>query len=195
MHRSAMVFVLLLFMSGSSSSGQVRSGAPSCDFEVVENLEQPTLAVAGPEEVVSRLHVVHQPDSPVEMVGLDLEGTQFVASESNGRTRFTYQLNGNVDFRNRSDQVVERVDVAIRVGSCQPPAGRPGDSWFGRLRPGGTTTLPATESGGSGGAAEGVGQVFFWAWIDRVEFGQCAYRPSQVIARELCSDPRDPRFQ
>jgi hypothetical protein len=31
-----------------------------------------------------------------------------------------------------------------------------------------------------------MGPLLVWAWIERVDFGSCVYRPAQVVPKELC---------
>jgi hypothetical protein len=134
--------------------------------------------------------VIAQPDSPVEIVSADLTGTRLVIEEGAIARSYVVQQRAVVEVRNRSDQPIERIDVGVTVGVCQGAGPRPRQSWTGSLLPGDTTRiqLGGGSGSGSGTAGSGMGPLLVWAWVERVDFSSCAYRPAQIVPRALCGD-------
>ena len=163
----------------------------ACGFSNSAPSRVPT--IAGPDAVLSRLHVVRQPESPVEITSLDFSGAQLVIEEGSLASNYTFRQSSGVEVRNRSDQIIERIDVRVTVGACQSPGPpRIGPSWSGRLAPGETTLVRMNNGSASGSTSgsSGAGSVLVWVWVDRVDFRACAYKPAQVIPASLCEDRR-----
>jgi len=135
---------------------------------------------------------MRQPESPAEIVSVDFNGSQLVIEEGNLSTNFALQHNSVFTVRNRSDQTLERIDLRVSVGVCPASATRLGPSWSGRLLPGETTRIQVGRgtSGGTGSSMAGAGPIAVWAWVDRVDFAGCAYRPAQILPQSLCQDVR-----
>ena len=151
---------------------------PSCGLSVTTPPPSAATTV-GPEEVTSRLHLVSQPDSPVQIVATDFTGMQLLISGNS----YTFQQNAVLEVSNRSNQVIERIDVRVMVGPCLRGAPGGGPFWMGRLLPGETTRIRVSGGAGSG---SGTGTVRVWAWVDRVDVNACVYKPAQIIPRSLC---------
>src|SRR5258708_21664988 len=98
---------------GSESCGFTVSGAPA------------KARIAGPEEIVSLVHVVEQPDSPVEVLAIDFKNS-FV---SVANERETEQLRCTMKIHNRSDQFIRKVWIEVRVATA---SGGGGAGVFGR---------------------------------------------------------------
>src|SRR5437879_9163196 len=74
-------------------------GSESCKFSVLGELTK--TAVTGPEDVVRLVRVIEQPDSPVEVVAIDFEGT-WVAVHNE---RYSYGERCKYRIRNRSSRL------------------------------------------------------------------------------------------
>jgi hypothetical protein len=123
--------------------------------------------------------VLDQPDSPIEILSVNLEGMWI--SVSNGR--YTYRNCSRYQVRNRSDQVVRHFEIGFNINegsgfylsSSQPIAS------------GGTIELKACNGGGDGDAPQNSVKLLVSVhWID---FGDCMYRPSVRIPRNLGVHP------
>ena len=60
---------VLLLVSGNTPQVQAPQTADSCHFTVSGELAKPT--ISGPEDITALVHVVEQPDSPVEILTID----------------------------------------------------------------------------------------------------------------------------
>jgi hypothetical protein len=86
-------------------------------------------AVMGPDDVVSMVHIVEQPDSPAEVVSVDLGEMRIRVTGD----RYSWSNCARVKVRNRSDRVIRRValDLEFNVGggfgAVSSSALRPGE--------------------------------------------------------------------
>jgi hypothetical protein len=153
----------------------------SCSFSLTPS-GGPSVIV-GPDAVKSRLHIISQPDSPIEILSADFTGTELLVS-GNG---YTIQQNASpmLEVRNRSTQSIKHIDMRVSVGPCRN-LGRGGGpaGWDGLLSPGTTTRIQNRGTGGGSGSSSGLMLVFLW--VDRVDFEDCVYRPAQIIPRSVC---------
>ena len=94
------------------TSMQQPRDADSCRFTISASEAKPT--ITGPEEVTALVHVVEQPDSPVEIVAADFKDS-FVAVANE---RFTEQLRCTLKIHNRSDRWIRRVNIMVYVASA-----------------------------------------------------------------------------
>ena len=127
----------------SSSSGQ----NDSCGFVVEGNSSRPT--VTGPDDIAPLVYVVDQPDSPIEIVSVDLSGMWLsVANEQHTeRDCASYRV------RKRSNRAIRSFEVLLQVGGSQGGGGigaRPSSP----LGPGQTVEIESCGGGGHGGAPE-----------------------------------------
>jgi hypothetical protein len=96
-----MMFLALLLLIVSFGVGLARKpqqNAASCGFTVHTESVEPT--IKGPDELLPLVHVVEQPDSPIEVVSVDLTGTWLSISYE----RTTDHFCGKYRVRNRSRQ-------------------------------------------------------------------------------------------
>ena len=77
---------LLLLMVSFGVARQQQHTSESCDFAVQGEPAQPT--VQGPDDIVPLVYVVDQPDSPIEVVSVDLTGMWL--SVANEQTTASY---------------------------------------------------------------------------------------------------------
>jgi hypothetical protein len=152
----------------------------ACKFSVQGDPVQAT--VTGPEGIMPLVYVVEQPDSPVEIVSVDLEGMWLSVSgeQHSERDCAKYKIH------NRSDRVIQRFETMLSVGGT-------GGAGGGRainaspLAPGQTTEIKACSGGGNGGAPGNHVRVLIYVYS--VDFGDCFYRPSVRIPRSLGVTP------
>ncbi|HEY2820119.1 MAG TPA: hypothetical protein VGJ06_03675 [Candidatus Acidoferrum sp.] len=152
-----------------------------CDFGLSGTHVQPN--ITGPTEILPIIHVVDQPDSPVEIVSADFKGS-FVSVSNE---QFTEELNCSIKLRNRSDRVVRSFDTITGVVSGE--IGIPTMSGFGAVSglPNGRSLTPGAEleikgcGGGGNGSAPG-NRVRLIVGIEAVSFDGCIYIPSRRFA-------------
>ena len=108
---------ILLFALVRHPVTQQSEGSKSCGFTVSGAVAETT--ISGPDEIVSLMHIVEQPDSPVEIVGIDFKDSWVsVANE-----RETHKLRCTLKIRNRSDQSIRKVGIRIRVATADGGGG------------------------------------------------------------------------
>ena len=69
--RITLTFLAFLFLASNFGAAQQQTD-DSCGFVLQGEPTQPT--VKGPDDIVPLVYVVEQPDSPLEVVSVDLEG-------------------------------------------------------------------------------------------------------------------------
>ena len=171
-------FSLLMFTFGVARSQQHAS--ESCGFTVQGEPAHPT--VTGPDDILPLVYVVEQPDSPIEVISVDLSGMWLsVANEQHTeRNCATYKI------RNRSDRPVQDFDVELSVSVFHGGGGF-GTHPSSPLAPGQTVEIKSCGGGGRGGAPEN--HVRLLVSVQSVNFGECFYRPSVRIPRSLGIQP------
>lgn len=112
--------------------------------------------ISGPEDITALVHVVEQPDSPVEILAIDFKDSWLSVAHE----RVTEQLRCTMKIRNRSDQQVKALSVSVIVGSS-PSAGQgtgfegfPGPAQTRSVAPGQEADIIGCGGGGSGGHLE-----------------------------------------
>lgn len=176
----ALLSILLSFSFLVSGLALTRPQQPtsseSCGFTVQGEPAHPT--VTGPEDILPLVYVVEQPDSPIEIVSVDLSGMWVsVANEQHTeRDCATYKV------RNRSDRLVHAFEMGLKVGSLAG-AGGFGTSPTSPLGPGQVVEIKSCGGGGYGGAPGN--HVKLLVLVQSVDFGDCLYRPSIRIPRSL----------
>jgi hypothetical protein len=73
-------------------------------------LAKPT--ISGPEDITALVHVVEQPDSPVEILAIDFKDSWLSVAHE----RVTEQLRCTMKIRNRSGQQVKALSLPVIVG-------------------------------------------------------------------------------
>ena len=167
----------LLAIAASFGVAQQQPQADECRFTVTGEPAHAT--VTGPDDLIPLVYVVEQPDSPLEIVSIDLTGMWV----SIAHEKFTFHECVAYEVRNRSDRAIQRFSVGFRVNN--PGGGAPGldNGNAVTLAPGQTTGIKGCGGGGSGGAPGNYVRLVFA--VDAVDFGDFAYRPSLRIPRSL----------
>jgi hypothetical protein len=175
---SLLSFSLLMFTLGMARTQQHASG--SCGFTVQGEPAHPT--ITGPDDILPLVYVVEQPDSPIEVVSVDLTGMSLsVANEQHEqRNCATYKI------RNRSDRPVQTFNVELSVSTLNGGGGF-GANPSSPLAPGQTVEIRSCGGGGRGGAPGN--HVRLLVSVQSVDLGDCFYRPSVRIPRSLGVHP------
>ena len=178
----ALVSCLSVLFLVSSNAPPVRAprAADSCRFTMSGELAKPT--ISGPEDITALVHVIEQPDSPVEILAVDFKDSWLSVAHE----RETEQLRCTMKIRNRSDQHVKALSLAVVVAS---PSGGPGTGFEGSpgpgrsLAPGQEADISACGGGGSGSASGN--HIRILVYVDRVDWDGCFYVPSKRLPYEL----------
>ena len=172
---SFLSFSLLMFTLGMARTQQHPS--ESCGFTVQGEPAHPT--ITGPDDILPLVYVVEQPDSPIEVVSVDLSGMSFsVANE-----QYTVRHCATYKVRNRSDRPVQAFNVELLINGL----GGFGTNPLSPLPPGQTVEIKSCGGGGHGGVPGN--QVRLLVFAQSVDFGDCFYRPSARIPRSLGVHP------
>ena len=179
--RTKIGFLGLLILTGCLGMAQQQpDNSDACKFNVRGDPVHAT--VTGPEDIVPLVHVVEQPDSPVEIVSVNLEGMWLSVSGEQHAERDCAQYK----VRNRSDRTIEHFNVECMVGGTGG-AGGAGANSSSPLAPGQSVKIKACGGGGHGGAPGNHVRVL--VSVHSVDFGGCFYRPSLRIPRNLGVTP------
>jgi hypothetical protein len=162
-------------------AGTVGAANPTQDSCTFQNSPVPEhVNVVGPDAITTRLRVLNQPDSPVQIAAVDLGGLVLVPSPD----AYSYHSKApvRVDIRNRSDQTFDYVFVNVVVGSCEQigstgTAARPSRL---ALTPGGLSRVEIPLGGGGGILLPNV-KLEVLIWISQVNVGSCIYRPALSV--------------
>src|SRR5580704_923564 len=179
--RLTFLMLLLLIVSfGFRLARQPQQNSNSCGFAVQGEPAQPT--VTGPDDIVPLVYVVEQPDSPIEIVSVDLEGMWLSVSGEQHAERDCAKYK----VHNRSDRVVQGFDLELSVSTLSGGGGSGAHS-SSPLAPGQTVEIMSCGGGGHGGAAGN--HVRLLVSVHSVDFGDCLYRASLRIPRSLGVHP------
>ena len=174
---SAAIFLLAL---GVVLSAQQKPKG-GCEFTLSGTQAKPD--ITGPEDIVAMVHVIDQPDSPIQIVSADFKGS-FV---SVANEQFTEELRCSIKLRNRSDRVIRSFDtttglalgetgIAVLSGFTATPNLPNGRS----LTPGAELEINGCGGGGNGSAPNN--RVRLIVGIEAVSFDGCIYVPSRRFA-------------
>jgi hypothetical protein len=179
--RAKFGFLVVLLLTGSLGIAQQQKyESDACKFNVLGDPVHAT--VTGPDDIVPMVYVVEQPDSPVEIVSVDLEGMWLSVSGEQHSERDCAQYK----VHNRSDRIIQRFDVALMITSTGG-GGEIGVNSSSPLAAGQTAEIKACNGGGHGGAPGN--HVRLLASVHLVNFGGCLYRPSLRMPRSLGVHP------
>ena len=171
-----LVFLLLVVSFGIGLARQTQQGSNSCGFAVEGEPAHST--VTGPDDIVPLVYVVEQPDSPIEVVSVDLSGMWLTVADEQTTEKYCakYQI------RNRSDRTVQKSGVTLMLSTAGGSSGGWGVT-SSSLAPGQTVEVKSCNGGGHGSAKDNY--VRLLVYVNSVDFGECFYRPSVRIPRNL----------
>ena len=154
-----------------------QSQPDACRFTVQGSAEQPQ--ISGPPDLVPLVYVIDQPDSPVEIASINLEGSWLSVSGD----RYTERTCVKYQVRNRSDRVVQRVEVLLGYNGLIGA----GASNSAAISPGQTAQLIACPLGGSGDVRTNPLKILIS--VGPIAFDDCAFRPSVRVPLSLGFKP------
>jgi hypothetical protein len=152
----------------------------ACGFTVAGESRRAT--VAGPDDIVPLVYVVEQPDSPIEILSVDLQGMWLSVSND----QHTEQYCARYRVHNRSDRVIQQFNLVLMVSAIS------GGGGFGAissspLAPDQTVEIKSCGGGGHGGLPGN--HVRLLVSVRSVDFGDCFYQASLRIPRSLGVHP------
>lgn len=175
--KAILLAVIFLASTMNVAQEQQKPENDACKFTVSQDSTVPS--ITGPENLTPLVYVVQQPDSPIEVVSVDLQGMWLSVSGN----RYTVHHCAKYQVRNLSNQAIRFVDVMLLVngrGGFGATSGEP-------ISPGQTVELKACNGGGDGGAPEN--SVKLLVFVQSIGFADCMYRPSVRIPRSLGVEP------
>jgi hypothetical protein len=175
--KTALSFLgLLLWASSFVVARQQRHGIESCGFTVQGEPTEPT--VTGPDGIVPLVCVVEQPDSPIEIVTVDLQGMclSVLNGQHDERDCAKYKV------RSQSDRTVQHFELMLRLSTMAGGRGS-GALSTSLLSPGESIEIQACGVAGHGGAPDN--HVRLLVYVESADFKECRYRPSLRIPRSL----------
>ncbi len=178
--KTRLTFLVLLLLVAGFRFGMARQpqqNSNSCGFAVQGEPAQPT--VKGPDDIVPLVYVVEQPDSPIEVVSVDLTGTWLFVS----REQHAEQDCAKYRIRNRSDRTVQKFEVMLMLSTIAGAGGGSGTISPSPLAPGQAVDVESCGVRGNGSAKDDY--VRLLVYVDKVDFDDCHYKPSLRIPRSL----------
>ena len=170
--------LLLLVMSlGVGQARKVQQNSTSCGFAMQGESVEPT--IKGPDELVPLVYVVEQPDSPIEVVSVDLTGMWLSISHE----RTTEHFCTKYQVRNRSDRTVQKFEIMLELSTIGGAGGGSGTLSSSGLPPGQAADVESCGGGGNGSAKDNY--VRLLVYVDKVDFEDCHYKPSLRLPRSL----------
>lgn len=176
--RTIPVFVLLALLCAFGIAGAQQTDKEdghACGFVLTEKGGPPS--VKGPEDLVPLVYVVSQPDSPIEITGIDLTGSHFSAMKE----EYSWSPCAVYEIRNRSNRTIYGFEIMQTLN-------RPEGGGFGAK---GTSSLLAGQAreikmcgGGSHGRGPGEPPKLV-VFVSYVKFEGCTYKPSLRIPRDV----------
>jgi hypothetical protein len=142
-----------------------------CQFSIVHRA--PSAQVSGAEDLIGRVRLVAQPDSPVAITALDFSETNLVV----GTGAYEHTGSHSVEVLNISDHVVS--DVHIMIGVRHPRGGTGGGILFPeRIAPGDRAHRRVRQGRAHGTGDYAAEDVVLEAFVQKVTVGGCRYQPS-----------------
>lgn len=165
--------ILLLFANGALQSQQ-QENPDACKFTIQESTAKP--AVTGTDEVVSRVHVIEQPDSPLEILSVDFKNAALSVYDE----KFRWDCRSTMKIRNRSDRTIQGFDVLVGVRDSLGAGVGGGRRISTGLAPGQEVEFKSCGDSGSGGAPNGIVRVLVgvrWVVVEGCEYHVSARIP------------------
>lgn len=181
MTKRLVALLSVAFLGGSVWSAGGQPAEPTtCEFSLQGEPAEP--AITGPDNIVPLVYVVPQPDSPIELVSIDFEGSYLWVRDE----EFTWEPRCKVRVRNGSDQPVEDFQVSVHLldagGGVGGWAG-PDKASLPNLGAGQEAELEGCGGKGFGGASNDYFRIV--VAIDWIELPGCRYIPSMRYPSDL----------
>ena len=169
---ATLVAGLLFFGVAMQSAGALNSQTASCAFSIVHRAPE-QVSVAGPAEVLSRLRIMRQPDSPVLVAGMDFTASELEVVDGS----YTSQLRGRIELMNLSDREVRDVQLRVYVRAINGSVGV-GPRPIVSIAPGAHGVIENLVHKGHGSGH--IGDIFVDVVVESMTIGDCLHRPSQT---------------
>jgi hypothetical protein len=169
MQRLLGLFSVLLLAFSAGSFAHQQSQPIACSFTVQTSSMRPE--VTGPPDLVPLVYVVEQPDSPIEIQSINLDGSWLSVSGDRyaERTCVHYQV------RNRSDRAIQNVKVLLAYNG----GGGAGAFNSAPISAGQTGEVIACGIGGFGGThSTSTNPMKILISVGTITIDDCAFRPS-----------------
>jgi hypothetical protein len=101
------LFCILLLAFGAGSFAEQQTQPSACGFTVQASSTRPK--IDGPPDMVPLVYVIDQPDSPIEIQLINLDGSWLSVSGE----RYTERTCVHYQVRNRSDRVIQHVELLL----------------------------------------------------------------------------------
>jgi len=128
--RITLTFLAALLLGSNLGNPQQQNSNDSCSFNLDGESFQPT--IKGPNDIVPLVYIVEQPDSPVEVLSVDLKGMWLSISSEQHTERDCVRYT----IRNRSNRTVQKVGVMLRLATTGGAGGGTGTPNSSPLAPG-----------------------------------------------------------
>jgi hypothetical protein len=148
----------------------------ACRFTVQGSAERPQ--ISGPPDLLPLVYVIDQPDSPLEIASVNLDGSWLSVSGE----RYTERTCVKYQVHNRSDRVMQHVEVLLGHDGLGA-----GASNSAAISPGQTAELIACAIGGSGSVRTNPMKILIS--VGPIAFDDCAFRPSVRVPLSLGIKP------
>jgi hypothetical protein len=172
-----LVLLLLVVSFGFGLARQPQQSSNSCGFAVQGEPGRPT--VKGPDDIVRQVYFVEQPDSPIEVVSVDLTGMWLSVSHGQHTERDCAKYR----IRNRSDRTVQDFEIMLMLSTIAGAGGGSGTVSSSPLPPGQAVDVESCGVRGNGSAKDDYLRLL--VYVDKVDFEDCHYKPSLRIPRSL----------
>ena len=180
--RIPFTFLASLLLACTLGIARQQGSDNSCRFVLAGDLSHPT--VKGPNDIVPLVYVVDQPDSPLEVVSVDLEGMWLSISNE----QHTEQVCAKYTIRNRSNRTVQKFSVTLQLSTSGGAGGGAGTTSSSLLAPGQTVDI-TNSCGVKGNGSAKNNYVRLLVYVDSVDLGDCFYKPSLRVPRSLRINP------
>ena len=172
-----LALLLLLMSFGVGQARKAQQNSTSCGFAVQGELVEP--AIKGPDELVPLVYVVEQPDSPIQVVSVDLTGMWLSISHEQHTERHCAKYR----VRNRSDRIVQQFEIMLMLSTIGGAGGGSGTLSSSALPPGQAVGVESCGGGGNGSAKDNYVRLLIY--VEKADFEDCHYKPSLRIPRDL----------
>ena len=168
--------LLLVFVAGSVAHQQSQPNA--CGFTIQASSTKPE--VTGPPDLVPLVYVVDQPDSPIEIQSVNLDGSWLAVTGD----RYSERTCVKYHVRNRSDGTVRHVTVYLGYYGS---GGGAGTSNSVPIPAGQAAELVGCGFGGTGDARTNPMRVLIS--VGPIAFDDCFFHPSARVPLSLGIKP------
>jgi hypothetical protein len=175
-----MFFASLIMALGVSQVAEpTRSTKAACAFRVPKEL--PRSSLIGSHDLVRRVRVLPQPDSPITVLSVDVSQLQLNTVSSS----YDYDGRFGIRIRNISDRVIKSAIVSLSFWSETGGAGRL-TNLNHRLAPGDAVWLAGGGDGGAWRLGHDMEESLELRFaVESVAMDGCTYRPAQARPNRL----------